>query len=218
MKNIFLILIAFFGLAQGALADVSPRYHSSISHYGIGVAKVKSKIKIYDSAEDNKSLITEISYDKKGNLVCSSGDFNCRENLLFIAFEPKKDIAFVSVEDENEDMLQICYNQKKQLYGWIEKSSGAKFLTYNELLNSYGKKYGFYMYADSSQSQKRLYGAADVKSGSTGAFKLAKHIYLWLIQGNWALVKVIDFDNKEKVGWLRYRSDDGRLYGFVNLD
>ena len=45
-----------------------------------------------------------------------------------------------------------------------------------------------------------------------------EQIELMYIRGNWMLIRVIDFDQSAPVGWIRWRSDDGKIFVFPRLD
>ncbi len=217
MKKIILTILFSIIFVLKANADVTPQYLSSVAHFGIGVAQIDKNIKIYEKPDSNSKMQAQIVWNEKGNLQCKNTKMRCEANEIFLGFAPSNNIALFSVEDETDSWIYVCYNQKYRLFGWIKKDEYTKYMTWGEFLISYGKKYGMYLFRDVPKEYKILYASPDSKSPSVDSFFLATHINPWLVSGNWILVKVENYDDKQKTGWLRFRSDNGRFYGFVNL-
>ena len=217
MKKIILAIIFLLIFTLKSNADTTARYLGTIGHYGIGVAKISEYVEIYSEAQENSKIVQKIKWDERENLFCFSKDAHCEAQEVFIAFVPSNSNVFFSVEDETQDWIKVCYDQRSKLFGWIKKDEKTKFYTWNEFLTYFGKKYGFYLFADVPSEYKRLYSNPNSQSASVDSFQLAKKITPWLVSGNWILVKVDNYDGKTKTGWLRYRLDNGRLLGFTYL-
>ena len=217
MKKIILTILFSIIFMLKANADVTPQYLSSVAHFGIGVAQIDKNIKIYEKPDVNSKMQAQIIWDEKGDLFCKNTKMKCEAKDIFLGFAPSNNAAILSVEDENNEWINICYNQRHRLFGWVKKSEYTKYLSWGEFLISYGKKYGMYLFRDVPKEYKRLYSAPDNESACVDSFFLATHIEPWLMRGNWILVKVENYDDKQKTGWLRFRGDDGRFFGFVNL-
>lgn len=218
MKKIILIATFLLIFALKSNAQITPQYLNSVNHWGMGVAQTGKNVKIYDTNNSNAKLKANIIWNENGDLVCKNTKMNCEAGEIFLGFAPKNSVAVFSVEDETDDWIQICYNQKLKLFGWIKKDTDTKYLSWSEFIISYGKKYGMYLFRDAPKDFKRLYAAPNIESGCVDSFFLANHISPWLVRGNWVLVKVENYDDKQKTGWLRFRSDTGRFFGFVNLE
>ena len=67
------------------------------------------------------------------------------------------------------------------------------------------------MFADVRKDERLLRLAPDEDSEVSYEFIYPKYIRLQLIKGNWALIKVVDYDNEQKVGWFKWRNPDGTL-------
>ena len=78
----------------------------------------------------------------------------------------------------------------------------------------FGKKHGLYLLDDSN---KNLYSKAEDGAQVVDSFKYAKYIEPWFVNGNFLMVKIIDYDNKQKTGYIRWRTDDGKLLVFVKF-
>lgn len=219
MKKILFLILAFFCISMAAYADFVPAYTNSINHFGIGAARVTNYIIIYEKPDLNSKVIKRIYWNNIGNFI-SENNKNETPNDIFITYIPKENIALLSVEDETEEWINVCYNQKKGLFGWIKKENGknsAKFYLYKDLIFEYGKKYGLYTFRNLPADLKTLHSSPNSDSDKIDEFNYPKYISPWLIQGNWMLVKVITADNQTKTGWFRWRSDTGKLFLFVNF-
>ena len=217
MKKIILTILFLLIFSLKSNADVTPQYLSSVGHFGIGIAQNEKNIKIYENPNISSKIKAHIIWNEKGDLWCKNTKMQCEAKDIFLGFAPSNNIALFSVEDENDNWIYVCYNQRYGLFGWIKKSEYTKYLSWSEFLISYGKKYGMYLFRDVPKEYKRLYASPDNQSACVDSFFLATHIEPWLMRGNWILVKVENYDDKQNTGWLRFRSDDGRFFGFVNL-
>ncbi len=225
MKNVIrpilitlLILLSF--IFQDVKAEFVPPYTNSISHWGIGAARVTNLITIYKEPDLNSEILERIYWNSAGNFITKNKKNGNNIQDIFIAYLPNENIAFLSADDENEEWIKVCYNQKNSLFGWVKKENntqGAKFYLYRDLFFKYGKQYGIYTFRNLPPNYKILYGAPNNEAKKVDEFKYAKHISPWFVQGNWMLIKVLTYDNETKTGWFRWRSDEGRLYGFVDF-
>lgn len=219
MKRIFLLVFAFFCIISTASADFMPVYTNSVNHYGIGATRVTNYIAVYEKPDLSSNIIESIYWNNAGNFITKNKE-NRNPNDIFIIYLPYENKAFLSTEDENEEWMRVCYNQKTGSLGWIKKENGkhgAKFYLYKDLIFEYGKKYGFYTFRNLPKDLKVLRSAPDGDSKIIDEFNYPKYISPWLIQGNWMLAKVTTLDNQTKTGWFRWRSDNGKLFGFVNF-
>lgn len=217
IKRVVYTIIFLLIFVLKSNADIAPQYLTSVNHWGIGVATVPKDIKIYDADNSNAKQVANIIWNEKGKLECKDTKMRCEAKEIFLAFSPGQNTAMMSVEDENDEWIYVCYNQRFKLYGWIKKDENTRYINWSELLLSVGRKNGMYLFRDIPKNAKRLYAGPSIESGCVDSFILANHITPWLVRGNWVLVKVENYDNTQKTGWLRYRTDTGRLFGFVNL-
>ena len=108
-KKILIIFTFLLLIILPAKADVMPYYVNNINPNSIGVYQAANNIKIYKEPNENSKLLLNIDWD--------STSFNCTDvsaSNLFAVFLPKKDLAFLTVVDENDnqDWVKIAYNQK----------------------------------------------------------------------------------------------------------
>jgi len=217
MKKVFFTILLFFCFIGCAFADFIPTYTNSISHFGIGAVKITNYITVYEKPDLNSKVLTRIYWNNIGNFIVEN-EKNPNPKDMFLIYLPSDNTVLLSVEDENEEWVNVCYNQKKRLFGWIKKeneNSHAKFYLYKDLIFEYGKKYGYYTFRNLPSDFKTLHSSPNDDSNVVDEFNYPKHITPWLIQGNWMLMKVTTMDNETKTGWFKWRSDKGRLFGFV---
>ncbi len=218
-KVIIYIIFTLFCFAQTAFADYAPTLTNSINHYGIGAARITNYITVYEKPDLNSKVKTRIYWNNIGHFIVEN-EKNPNPNDIFLVYLPKENIAFLSAEDEDEEWINICYNQKKGLFGWVKKENGnsyVKFYLYKDLIFEYGKKYGFYIFRNLPSDFKTLHSSPNNDSNVVDDFNYSKYISPWLVQGNWMLAKVTTMDNQTKTGWFKWRSETGKLFGFVNF-
>lgn len=214
-KNIALFFIIFF-LAQIALADVAPYYINSLRRYGYGYTQVHSPLVMRQTPSNEGNILETLNFDFNNNTSCINNKQRCSVDEVFSAYSTSKKLAFLTAIDETNSWSLVCFNQSQSpVCGWVDNKN--KTYTWNEFINFYGKKYGLYLYKDLQKADKILYSAPTKQSNSTGSIEMPKLITPWLVRGNWILVKVDDFASKQKTGWLNFRSENGKLKGFVNF-
>ena len=70
---------------------------------------------------------------------------------------------------------------------------------------------------DAPEDVENLHSKSEDLSQNVSKLRYVKQIRLTAIRGNWALVSVVDIDKTPKTGYLRWRSDDGKIYAFPNI-
>ena len=70
---------------------------------------------------------------------------------------------------------------------------------------------------DLDNTEKRLYSKPDFNSQIINTFKHAKDIRIQIIRGNWALVRLYEYEGKMKIGWIKWRTDEGKFQFFPNV-
>ena len=66
-------------------------------------------------------------------------------------------------------------------------------------------------------SIKTLHAQTDDMSQNLSKLQYVKQIKVTAIRGNWALVSVFDIDKTPKTGYLRWRTETGKIYAFPNI-
>lgn len=214
MKKIFLILAFLIIFVLPAKADVMPYYVNNIDTNSIGVYQASNNIRIYKEPNENSRLLLDVIWDSKS--------FNCSDisaSNLFVVFLPKKDLAFLTVVDENdnEDWVQIVYNKNGKQTGWIKKDDDYRFMSWRTFLNLYGRKYGLYYMKDAPEESKVIYGSNADEAQSIGKITLPQTVKLTSVRGNWVLIIAFDVDKSQKIGWIKWRNISGEIYLFPDI-
>lgn len=217
MKKLF-IAFAFlfsFSLFNTANADVMPYYVNNINTNSIGVYQASNNIKIYKNPNENSPLLLNVFWDAK--------TYSCAEvsaSNLFVVFLPKKELAFLTVIDENdnEDWLQVVYTKNGVQMGWVKKEEEYRFMSWRTFFNLYGRKYGLYYLKDAPDDTRTIYGSNADDAQEIGKInKTAQSVNLNSVRGNWLLVNAFDMDKLSKIGWIKWRSTSGEIYLFPDI-
>ncbi len=214
MKRILIIFTFICNLFLCANAEVMPYYVNNINTNSIGVYQAGNNIKIYKEPNVNSKLLLDINWDSKS--------FNSPEvsaSNLFAIFLPKKDLAFLTVVDENDnqDWVQVSYNKEGYKLGWVKKDDDFKFMSWRTFFNLYGRKYGLYYMKDAPADSKIIYGTNMEGSQELGKITFPQNVQLTSVKGNWLLVVALDVDRTQKIGWIKWRNISGEIYLFPDI-
>ncbi len=217
MRKIVLLLICLVFTVLSAYCN--PYYSSDIQNSGYGVVELTETTTIYQEPSETSEILEVL------NLHEAEPNFSMmyeekRSSYYFLAKTSDKNKAFLVVTDENDDgWFQVCYSQKENLYGWI-KLPKESFKTWKDFFNTYARQNGLYIFKDVPGEERKLYARPFEKNQDKVTVANYDHAYaikLATIKGNWALVRVLDVNNSEKIGFLRWRTDDGKLLLFPKL-
>lgn len=217
MQKILILIFFFFLSVLSAYADYFPSYVNPLYHYGIGVAALKGEVPVYELDDVKSNLAAYVKNDEKGLVIRERGVNKSFADEMFLLYKAEGALAFLSVEEDTDDWYYVCFDQKRKLFGWVRKSENIDFMSWHDFFNVYGRKNGIYIFRNVKDSDKKLYSAPDKESTVVDDFYFAKHIALWLIGGDWMLVKVTTYDGLTKTGWMRWRLDDGSIIAFPDF-
>lgn len=209
MKKILVILTFLLGWFLPAQADVMPYYVNNINANSIGVYQASNSIRVYQEPNEKSPLLLNVNWDSK-----SFNSPSISASNLFIVFLPAKELAFLPVVDENEEWVQIVYNQSGNKLGWVKKDDEYRFMNWRTFFNLYGRKYGVYYMKDAPESTKNLCGSNVEDSQSIGIISFPQMIKMTTVKGNWLLVNALDIDKMLKIGWIKWRNTNGEIYMF----
>lgn len=214
LRKILILFIITLAIILPVNADVMPYYVNTINPNSIGVYQAENNIKIFSEPNENSKLLLNVVWDNK-NFTCS----DVSASNLFVVFIPKKDLAFLTVIDENdnEDWLQVSYEQNGKKTGWVKKYDEFRFMNWRTFINIYGRKYGLYYFKDAPTEAKVLYGSTAEDAKSIGKITLPQTLKLTNVSGNWLLAIAYDIDKTQKIGWIKWRDISGQIYLFPDI-
>lgn len=214
MKKLFAVLAFLIGLIMPVKADVMPYYVGSLNANSIGLYQAANNIKIYKEPNVNSALLLDVNWDSKS--------FDCPDvsaSNLFAVYLPKKNLAFLTVLDENdnEDWVQVSYSKDGNQKGWIKKDDDLRFMPWRSFFNIYGRKYGLYYMKDAPEETKVIRGTGTEDSPQIGRIMYSQAVKLTAVKGNWLLVTAMDVDRTQKIGWIKWRNISGEIYLFPDI-
>lgn len=217
MKKIISIIFIILAVCPVVFADVAPYYINSLRRYGIGFTKVQSPLVMRLEPKNDAKVLETLTFDYNNSAACEINKTKCEFDDIFAQYSTSKKLAFLTTIDATEGWNMVCFNQAMNpVCGWVEEEKN-KYYNLSEFFDEFGKKYGVYLFKDLKKTDKILYAAPLQETNATGSIEMPRHISPWLIRGNWMLVKVNDFNNQSKTGWIRFRGNDNKLRLFVKF-
>jgi len=206
-----LVISMFFICCTSANADIMPYYVESINKESIGVYQADKLVTVYQKPDENSPVL--VTANRHNNNFYS--EINIAD--MFVVLNQSKNLAFILATDDYDGWVEVIYDQKKNLKGWVKKADEFQFLPWRNFYNLYGKKYGLYLMKNTKEAQRELHSASASASQVVDRINLPKLIKLTIVRGNWALVSVLDYDKRPKTGYLQWRSIDGTIYAFPDI-
>ena len=210
MKRVLFVIVYIFISCINVRADIIPTTSTSISHYGFGVLNMKTSFSIYSEPDEFSKVIKKVNFEEASQYQPILDKSTSLEGTV-IVFVPSNSVALVAVESNQENgWYEIYYDQKKGLTGWVKQIDNDSFKTWRNAYYYWGKKYGLYIFRDVPEDKRRLYSQDSDTSQALESFTYAKNINFSMIRGNWMLASIFDLGNSTKIGWIRWRDDDGK--------
>lgn len=207
MKKILLIICMFFMLP--VFADNMPFYVDTIPKDAIGMFQIGDNITIYSHPEANSKVVKKMDFTYNPETM--------PDNTFALLINEKK-LGFLYVSDIGDDgWVEVIYNRMNNSRGWVQTEDRFQFMPWLSFYNMYGRKYGLRLMKDAPEDVENLHSKSEDLSQNVSKLRYVKQIRLTAIRGNWALVSVVDIDKTPKTGYLRWRSDDGKIYAFPNI-
>ncbi len=203
IKLIFSVLLVITFYPKIHAKNFLPHYTSSIKYPGVGVCLVNHNKDVYKEPDIYSSKVYKINakMDPKSILAITPDD-----NIIFAA------------EDTDRKWVQIIIEQKNGTKGWIPLANSENFMPWHKFIHKYGNKYGLYTFNDIPDKYKKIYLSPD-ESGQFHKLDYynPKMIKPKIVRGNWVLASVMNIDRKVYTGWIRWRSNEGKLLVFPNF-
>lgn len=213
MKKLFLSLaIMLLTTVYAFGASYEPKYSEKINRYSTGVFAVTEKVTVYDEPSDTSQIIDVIEIDKiKEKVRTNTGETSFHS--VFTTFSTDKNLYFITVIDEAQDWVKLCYDNKT---GWVKAEEN--YYIWKDFLFQYGKENGLYFFRNAKPENMALYQKPDETSKKIASFDYARPVFLKLIRGSWALASMSDFgDDSYVIGWIRWRNQDGSFILFPHI-
>ena len=207
MKKVLIILSMIFMLP--VFADTMPFYKSNIPQRTIGVYQTSDSVTLYTSPEEGAAVIKNIEFSYNPETMPDG---------VFALLLNERKLGFLYVSDIGDDnWIQVIYDKHTGAKGWVQTEDRFQFLPWISFYNMYGRKYGLRLLKDAPDEIKILHSKSEENSQGVGKLNYAKKIKLTAVRGNWALVSVYDLDKTLKIGYIRWRGDDGTIYAFPDI-
>lgn len=205
----FLILLTAMIFMLPVFADTMPFYTNAVPKSAIGVFQTGDELKIYSQPDTNSKIIKELKFSYNSQTM--------PEGVFALLLNDRK-LGMMYVSDIGDDnWVEVIYDKRTGAKGWVLSEDKFQFLPWRNFYNMYGRKYGLRMFKDAPDEIDVLHSKADDLSQNVAKLNYVKNIKLTKITGNWALVSVLDLDKTPKMGFMRWRGDDGTLYAFPNI-
>ena len=190
-------------------ADNMPFYVDTIPKDAIGMFQIGDNITIYSRPEANSKVVKKMDFSYNPETM--------PDNTFALLINEKK-LGFLYVSDIGDDgWVEVIYNRMNNSRGWVQTEDRFQFMPWLSFYNMYGRKYGLRLMKDAPEDVENLHSKSEDLSQNVSKLRYVKQIRLTAIRGNWALVSVVDIDKTPKTGYLRWRSDDGKIYAFPNI-
>ena len=210
MKKLFIALMLFFSLVSTAYADLIPARVNDVPLGSLGVYQPATSLKLYSKPDIKSNTL----FNKTWNYM--SVEASDYADTLFAILIPKKELSFIYATDIDEDFVQVMFNKQKKLTGWAYKEDNFQFMPWITFYNMYGRKYGLKLLKGTPDSVLELHSNSSKESQDIAKLNRPKEIRFTAIQGNWALVTVLDIETA-KTGYIQWRGENGELYLFPNI-
>jgi hypothetical protein len=171
---------------------------------------------VYQYPYTDAKIIREVNYDNiKRSAIVNTVDIR---KVSYVAYVPSNNVALLAVDlNPGNDWYNVYLNQETGETGWVYNPDKRAFMTYRNLFYRYGKKYGLRFFNDLSEEEKVLYAKEDLSSKVLEQIHYPRFVSFTVIRGNWMLASINDNAKQTKIGWFKWRNDDGTLNMFPNL-
>ena len=207
MKKFLIVFAMMFVLP--VFADTLPYYTNAIPKDAIGLFQTDEKLIVYSHPEANSHIIKTFNFSYNPETMPDG---------VFAVLLNERKLGFIYVSDIGDDnWVQIIYDKKTGAKGWVMTEDRLQFMPWLNFYNMYGRKYGLRILKDAPDSVNTLHSKGDDLAQNVAKLNYVKQIKLTKLSGNWALISAFDVDKTAKTGFMRWRSNDGIIYAFLNI-
>ena len=207
MKKFFIILAML--CVVPVFADTLPYYTNAIPKDAIGVYQTGETLTVYSEPDSNSHIIRTFDFSYNPETMPDG---------IFAVLLNQRRLGLIYVSDIGDDnWVEIIYDKKTGAKGWVMTEDRLQFMPWINFYNMYGRKYGLRTLKDAPDEIDVLHAKSEDLSQGVAKINYAKQIKLTKISGNWALVSVLDLDRTPKMGYMKWRGDNGIIYAFPNI-
>lgn len=181
---------------------------SEIPKNSIGVYQVSSsKLIVYNKPLENAKVIYEENIDYSQYLDNTSSP-------TFAVILPQKQLSYLYAIDCYDEWVLVIYNKSTNAIGWVKKEDFFQFLPWVNFYGMYGRKYGLVELKNNKTINRKLYSQPDKNSQIVANITKPVKIRLTSLEGNWALVSILDITGSVHTGYLEWRTQNGEYFVF----
>lgn len=208
LKNIVIAILVVFGFVNISFADVIPLAANEIPQNSIGVYQVSSsKLTVYNKPSDNAKVVYEEIIDYSQYLDKTSSS-------VFCVILPLKQLSYLYATDCYDDWVQVIYNKSTKAVGWVKKEDDFQFLPWINFYGMYGRKYGLTELKTGQKFNGTIHSQPDKSSQVVANITKPLRIRLTSLEGNWALVSILDVTGSVHTGYIEWRTQNGKYFLF----
>lgn len=204
-------ILSVFCIALTCFADVVPTSANDIPPSSIGMYQVScAKLTVYEKPSEKSKIVYEETIDFSYYLNNDKSD-------TYSVLLAKRQLAYLYATDCYDDWVEIIYNKPFNLKGWVKKEDIFQFLPWFNFYGMYGRKYGLVELKTDKKQTFKLYSQADENSQLLATITKPSRIRLTALEGNWALVSVLDISGTVQTGYLQWRTQEGEFFVFPSF-
>lgn len=208
IKNILIVILVIFGIANICYADVTPLTTSEIPSTSIGVYQVSSsKLMVYNNPSENAKVIYKENIDYSQYL-------DKKSSSTFCVILPQKQLSYLYAIDCYDEWVQVIYNKSTNAIGWVKKEDYFQFLPWVNFYGMYGRKYGLVELKSTNNFNRTLHSQPDKNAQIVATITKPLRIRLTSLEGNWALVSILDITGSVHTGYIEWRTQNGEYFVF----
>lgn len=207
-KFLFAITILVLLTFSSVSANIMPNSSSDIAVDALGMYQLPYNVIVFKTPNEKSTILYKANWNEE-KFKATKG----RAEDIFTVFVPNKNLAFAQVTDFNDNWVEIIYDKSNNKKGWIQ-SENLRFMTWRNFMNTYGRRYGIYLFSDITEDNKVLYSGTDNNAQKLQSIgKKPLRIKFTAIKGNYILLTSIE-NNIGKTGYFKWRTDCGKIYAF----
>lgn len=210
IRNVIIALLGVVLLKSWCFADIIPKNSAEIPSSSIGVYQVSSsRLVVYSKPDDKSKILYEENLDY-------SKYMDKTDSPIYCIVLPKKQLSYLYAIDCYDEWVEVICDKKSNTIGWVKKDDNFQFLPWVNFYGMYGRKYGLFGLKKESSKlfTTTVYADADKSSKIISENIQPVKIRLTSIEGNFALVSILDITGTINTGYIEWRTQEGKYFVF----